>query len=369
MITTVLIFLIVLGILVLVHELGHFGMAKWMGMKIYEFGIGFPPKIWSKKGKDGVIYSINSIPLGGFVNLRETEAEASESNSFVNKKPWQRALVISAGVAMNFLLCVFLLSVGYLFGLPQAVDEQTLESGLVKDHKIQIVSVLADKPAKAAGIEIGDVLLSVDGEEIKSVNSLVESASSKIGQTVKLTVLRNNKEELTKEVEVTELEKGKGGIGVGLIETGVVSYPVHLAVWNGVKLTLNLTKEIVFAFANIIKNLVIGQPVGVQVSGPVGIAVLTGQVAKLGFIYLLQFTALLSLNLAIINFLPFPAFDGGHLVFILIEKIRRKPVNKTIEGLIHTVGFSVLMILIIVITFQDILRYSNIFSNFFSNLI
>jgi regulator of sigma E protease len=368
MITTVLIFLIVLGILVLVHELGHFYAAKLMGMKIYEFGIGFPPKIWSKKGKDGIIYSINAIPLGGFVNLRETDTETGEANSFVNKKPWQRAIVISAGVAMNFVLCMFLLSVGFMFGLPQSVDQDVLNSGMVKDYKIQIVTVLDNMPAKAAGIEIGDVLVSVDGQKITSVKELVQYASDKIGEKASLTVI-HDKEEVTKEVQFADIGQGKGGIGVGLVETGIVSYPVHLAIWHGIKLTIDLTGEFVMAFANIIKNLVIGQPIGVQVSGPVGIAVLTGQVAKLGLIYLLQFTALLSLNLAIINAIPFPAFDGGHLLFILIEKIRRKPVDKKIEGIIHTIGFSLLMLLIIVITFQDILRYSSSFSNFFSNLI
>lgn len=368
MLTTVLIFLIVLGILVLAHELGHFYAAKLMGMKIYEFGIGFPPKIWSKKGKDGIIYSINAIPLGGFVNLRETDAESSEANSFVNKKPWQRAIVISAGVFMNFVLCIFLLSVGFMFGLPQSVDQDALNSGIVKDYKIQVVTVIDGKPAKEAGIEVGDVLLSVNDQSIKSVKDLVAYTSDKIGTEVNFKFI-HNKEEITKAIKIAELEKGKGGIGVGLVETGIVSYPVHLAVWHGVKLTFELTKEFVLAFANIIKNLVIGQPAGVQVSGPVGIAVLTGQVAKLGLIYLLQFTALLSLNLAIINIIPFPAFDGGHLLFILIEKIRRKPVDKKIEGIIHTVGFSLLMILIIVITFGDILRYSSSFSNFFSNLI
>jgi regulator of sigma E protease len=368
MITTVLIFLIVLGILVLVHELGHFYAAKLMGMKIYEFGIGFPPKLWSKTGKDGIIYSINAIPLGGFVNLRETESEASDPNSFVNKKPWKRAIVISAGVVMNFILCMFLLSVGYMFGLPQSVDQEALNSGMVKDYKIQVVTVLDNMPAKAAGIEIGDVLKSVDGQDIKSVKDLVQYASEKIGQKANLTVI-HDKQEVTKEVQFADIGQGKGGIGVGLVETGIVSYPVHLAIWHGVKLTFSLTVEFVSAFANILKNLVIGQPIGVQVSGPVGIAVLTGQVAKLGIIYLLQFTALLSLNLAIINAIPFPAFDGGHILFIIIEKIRRKPVDKKIEGIIHTIGFSLLMLLIIVITFQDILRYSSSFSNFFSNLI
>jgi len=368
MITTVLIFLIVLAIVVLVHELGHFVTAKKLGMKIYEFGIGFPPRIWSKKGKDDVIYSINAIPLGGFVNLREAEEESDDPRSFVNRKPWQRALVITAGVAMNFLLCIGLLSIGFMLGLPQPVDQAALDAGNVKDYKIQVVSVLEDKPAQTAGIEIGDILLSVDDHEIKSVPDLISYTSAKIGEKAVYKIKRNN-ETLDKEIEIVEIEKGKGGIGVGLMETGIISYPVHIAVYKAVILTGFFTKEIIFAFADILKNLIFAKPIGVQVSGPVGIAVLTGQVARLGFIYLLQFTALLSLNLAIINFMPFPAFDGGHLLFILIEKIRRKPVNKRIEGIIHMIGFSLLMILIIIVTFQDILRYSDFFSNLFSNLI
>jgi len=369
MLTTALLFLIILGVLVFVHEAGHFVAARKMGMKVEEFGFGFPPRIWGKTGKDGVVYSINWIPLGGFCKIKGEDGENStEPDSFGSKKPWRRALVLVAGVAMNFLLCAVLLSFGYMVGLPQAVDQESLNQGIVKDYKVQVVSVLDDKPAKTAGVEVGDVLLSVDGKQVQGVKNLVQYTSEKIGQTVKFQFARNGNL-LDKEIQIADIGEGKGGIGVGLIETGVVSYPIHLAVWNGFKLTGILTGEFVVAFYNIIKNLLIGKPLGVQVSGPVGIAVLTGQVAKLGFVYILQFAALLSLNLAIINLLPFPALDGGRLVFVLIEKIRRKPVSQKIEALIHTIGFSLLIILIIIITFQDILRYSGALSNFWQNLI
>jgi len=369
MITTVVIFLIVLGVLVFVHEFGHFIAAKKMGMKVEEFGLGFPPKIISKKGKDGVSYSLNWIPLGGFCKIKGEDGESKDdSDSFASKKAWRRAIVLVAGVIMNFLLCAVLLSFGFLVGLPQAVDQQALDQGIVKDHKVQVVSVLDNKPAKAAGIEVGDVLVAIDGQNIKSVNALKEYANGKIGQQVNYQIQRG-KETLNKDIQIVEIEPGKGGIGVGLVETGIVSYPIHLAIWNGFKLTGILTGEFVGAFANILKNLIIGKPLGVQVSGPVGIAVLTGQVAKLGFIYILQFTALLSLNLAIINFIPFPALDGGRILFLVIEKIRSKPVNQKIEGLIHTIGFSLLMILIIIITFQDLIRYSHFFSNLISNIV
>jgi regulator of sigma E protease len=369
MITTILIFLLILGILVFVHEAGHFYAARKMGMKVEEFGFGFPPKIWSKTGKDGVVYSINWVPLGGFCKIKGEDGENKEEpDSFASKKPWQRGITLLAGVLMNFLFCAVLLSFGFMVGLPQSVDQATLDSGIVKDYKVQIVTVFDDKPAKAAGVQIGDILLSADGQPIKSVQALIKYATSKIGQKVKFEFLRDDKK-IEKEIDVVSIGDNKGGIGVGLIETGIVTYPVYLAVWNGFKLTGILTGQFVMAFYNIIKNLIIGKPLGVQVSGPVGIAALTGQVAKLGWIYILQFTALLSLNLAIINILPFPALDGGRLLFVLIEKIRRKPVSQKIEGLIHTIGFSLLLILIIIITFQDILRYSGALSNFWQNLI
>ena len=368
MLITVAIFLIVLGILVFVHEFGHFISAKKMGMKVEEFGFGFPPRIWGKKGKDGVIYSINSIPLGGFCKIKgEDGEERNAPDSFGSKKAWRRAIVLVAGVIMNFLLCAVLLSFGYMVGLPQAVDQQAMAQGLVKNYKIQVVAVLDDKPAKTADVQIGDVIKSVDNQPITSIQNLIDYTSGKIGQKI-IYQFNRGSQVLTKEIEIVDIGQGKGGIGMSLVETGTVSYGIPQAIWHGFKLTGILTKEFVLAFANIIKNLIIGKPLGVQVSGPVGIAVLTGQVAKLGFIYLLQFTALLSLNLAIINILPFPALDGGRLLFLLIEKIRRKPMTQKIESLVNTIGFSLLMLLIIVITFQDLLRYSKVFSNFFSNL-
>ncbi len=369
MFLTVLIFIIVLGLLVFVHEFGHFITAKKMGMKVEEFGFGFPPRIWSKEGKDGVTYSVNWIPLGGFVKIKGEDGEnRGDPDSFASKKPWKRAIVLCAGVAMNFLLCAVLFSIGFMIGLPQAVDQKALEQELVRDYKVQVVSILEDKPAQEAGIEVGDIILAYDGQEIKGINNLLEYTTSQKGETVTYKIKREE-DVLEKEVKIVDIGEGRGGIGVGLIESGIVSYPVHEAVWHGFKLTGFLAKEIVFAFGNVLKNLVVGEPVGVQVSGPVGIAVITGQVARLGFIYILQFTALLSLNLAIINFVPFPALDGGRLVFLAIEKIRRKPVSQKIESLIHMLGFTLLMLLIIIITFQDVIRYSDVFTNFIVDII
>lgn len=367
MLITVVIFIIVLGVIVLVHEFGHFVTAKKMGMGIEEAGIGYPPRMWAKKAKSGITYSVNWLPLGGFVRIKGEDGEnKNDPDSFASKKPWQRAIVLVSGVFMNFMLCVILLSIGFAVGLPQAVDQKDLDKGLVKNYQVQVVSILEDKPAKAAGVELGDAIIAVDGQEVKGVNNLIDYTSGKIGQKLIYKIDRDG-QILEKEIAVVDIGQGRGGVGIGLVETGIVSYPIHKAIWNGFKLTGYLTKEILWAFGGIIRNLVIGKPIGAQVSGPIGIAVLTGQVAKLGFIYVLQFMALLSLNLAIINFLPFPALDGGRLLFLAIEKIRRKPISQKVEGMVHMIGFSLLMILIIIVTFQDVLRYVD-FAGIFGGL-
>ncbi|MDP2736944.1 MAG: site-2 protease family protein, partial [bacterium] len=163
-------------------------------------------------------------------------------------------------------------------------------------------------------------------------------------------------------------ETGLGGIGIGIIETGIVSYPWYLAIFEGIKTTLFLTWAIIMAFYELIKSLTLGQGVTADLSGPVGIATLTGQVARLGFVYLLQFTALLSINLAVINFFPFPALDGGRVLFLIIEKIKRSPVKAEVEGAIHNIGFVLLMALILMVTFLDIAKFGNVFQTIWEKI-
>lgn len=354
MITT-LIFLAVLSVLVLVHEFGHFWTAKKMGMKVEEFGIGFPPRAWSVKKKD-TVYSINWLPLGGFVKIKGEDGQnRNDPDSFAAKKPWQKFIVLAAGVAMNFILAAAILSVGYIIGLPQAIDG--LDQGMVRDRKVQLIQILPESPAQRAGLQIGDAVKTFNGEEILTVERLISLANKSVGQTAVLEIVRDGKI-MEKEIPVELMpQTGKGGIGVALIGTGIVSYPFHSAIWHGFKSTALLTGQVINGFYQMLKSIAIGQGAGVEVSGPVGIAVLTGEVSRLGFVYLLQFAALLSINLAVINFLPFPALDGGRAIFVLIEKIRRKQIDQKIEGVVHALGFSLLMILIIIVTFKDILRF------------
>ncbi len=381
MFLTIVTFFVILGVLVFVHEFGHFWVARRFGIKPEEFGFGFPPRIggiyksksgrWKKVmgGKEvddaaDTIYSFNWIPIGGFVKLGEDDNSSSDPDHFLNKKIWQRMAIIMAGVTMNVILAAFLISAGYAVGLPQALDG-TAPGAIVSDRQVQVVDVLPSSPADQAGIMANDIIESAGGSAVTGTEGLQEFVDSHVGESVNITVRRGEEE---KNIAVTPeimAETGRGGIGIGIVDTGVVRYPFYLAAWEGVKSTALLLVSIVFAFFNILKNLFVGQGVSADLAGPVGIAILTGQVARLGFVYIMQFAAILSVNLAIINAFPFPALDGGRFVFLVFEKVMGRPVKKSVEAVIHNVGFLLLMLLVVMVTYRDIVRYSG---NFFSGV-
>ena len=355
---TIILFIILLSLLVFVHEFGHFIVARKTGMKVEEFGFGFPPRLFGIK-KGDTLYSINWIPLGGFVRVKgEAGDKKDESDSFSSKSAWKRFLVLIAGVAMNMILAAVLLMVGFGMGIPSVVDEHVPAYVTVKDQAVRIVSVLPGSPASAADIQMGDTLISIDEQTFLSASAAREYIAQKNGDPVSLTLKRAD-ELLVKTVESAYLEEAQQeGIGVGLVETALISYPWYRAIGQGIMATGALTWEILSAFGQILKNLVLTQEAGMELSGPVGIAVMTGQVAALGISYLLQFAAILSINLAIINILPFPALDGGRILFVIIEKLRRgKPVNQKIETIVHNLGFIFLMSLVVLVTYQDIVKF------------
>ncbi len=361
MLLTIIAFIVILGLLIFVHELGHFLSAKKSGVKVEEFGFGFPPRLWSKQGKDGVVYSLNWIPIGGFVKIKGEGGEHREDkDSFSHQSFWIKGMILSAGVLMNILLAYLLFSVGYMFGLPVALADETKISTQVRDVKVQIASVIKDSPAAQAGLAVADQILKVDNLEISKVKELQDYLKAHQDQPVMLTFKNQNK---IKEVPLSQqrLEGFSEGkvIGVTLIRTGIISYDFFTSWYQGAVATVDLLIQIIFAFYELIKNLIMGLGLTIELSGPVGVAVMTGRVVNLGMNYLLQFVALLSLNLAVVNFLPFPALDGGRFLFLIIEKIRRRPNNQKIENLIHNLGFSLLMTLVIVVTYRDILRYGS----------
>ncbi|NBS41312.1 RIP metalloprotease RseP [bacterium] len=359
MITTILLFLVILSALVFVHEFGHFIVAKKSGMKVEEFGFGFPPRAFAIR-KGDTEYSVNWIPLGGFVRIKgESGDTRNESDSFSAKPKWKRFLVLIAGVAMNFLLAAVLLSAGFMVGLPTSIEGELPKNATVAEAQLQVVTVANDSPAARAGVTAGDELVSMDG----AVFDTAELARDYIranGDVGIVTVVKKQDDAFVTVTLTSEDLTGAAGVhgvGLGLVKTGLVSFSFFPAIGHGFTAATSYTVEVVRSFADLIKNLVVTQSVSVDLSGPVGIAVMTGQAADLGIVYLLQFAALLSVNLAVVNVLPFPALDGGRILFLLIEAIRRKPANHQVEAIVHNVGFALLMTLVLLVTYRDFVKF------------
>lgn len=354
---TLVIFLVVLALLVLVHEFGHFVTARKAGMRVYEFGFGFPPKLFSKKVGE-TEYSFNLLPLGGFVKIKGEDGDAAdEPDSFGFQKAWKRVIVLISGVTMNFVLAGILLGVGFMIGLPTDVSNG-VEKGaiLVEQQKVLVQMVEKGSPAEKAGIKFGDEVVSINNETVESSQGMVAfvQAHSKKELTLKI---NRGKEELSLKATpgIIKTSETAPRLGLMLVDAGIVRYPWYMAIYKGfVAAGIGLI-NIFIAFYILIKNLIIGKGLAFDVSGPVGIAVMVGQSAKLGINYLINITAMISLSLAAINILPIPALDGGRILFIIIEKISGRPVNRKYEQYAHLVGFALLMLLIVVVTGRDIL--------------
>jgi len=357
-IITIAIFVAVLAVLVLSHEFGHFIVAKKSGMRVDEFGFDFPSRIASiKKGETR--YSFNLFPIGGFVKIfGEDGGSRNDIKSFSSRPVWIRSLVIVAGVLTNLLFAYILFSVGHMIGTPKVLDDNDVSN---KTAYIQIVDVAPNSPADEAGVKVGDKVLRIFNES-KNINTVtVQEVQNFIidnkGAEVNFEIERAG-EKLTLKTSVREnFPQGEGATGIALVRIGTVKYPWYRAFVEGAKTFWLVASGTLGAFGDMIKNAVLNGTLPKDVSGPVGIAYLTGTVRNLGFIYLLQFVALISLNLGIINLIPFPALDGGRLLFLLIEKIKGSPVSKKVEGATHAVGFAILILLVIAATFNDINKF------------
>ncbi len=382
---TVLIFILVLGLLVFVHELGHFLSARRNGVEVEEFGFGFPPRIfgiyfnkkgqrrivWGSKeieeirearkiGEERTVYSLNWIPLGGFVKIKGEDGEEKENpRSFAAKSPFIRAKILVAGVAMNFLLAAVLFSFGFWLGVPQVAEE--VKGARIGSEKIQIIEVGKETPAEAMGIRAGDEILGARKENkvirFTSVEEVQDFIRENKGNQVTLEIQRGKEELKVSGVPRVDFPEGEGPLGISLAKVVVARYPWYKAIVKGFEYTFSLAITFISFLGFLVWRLVIGQPVSLDVSGPVGIAVLTGQVAQLGFDYLLRFAAMLSVNLAIINALPIPALDGGRILFVLIEKFKGSPVSRKVEQQAHNIGFVFLIALMILVTARDVAKF------------
>lgn len=346
---TVLIFILTLSILVLVHELGHFLMAKKMGVKVEEFGIGLPPKLFGiKKGE--TLYTVNLLPIGGFVKLygEEYDEHHSSPRTFVNKKPWQKTLIVLGGVIGNFLLGWFIFSYLVTQGVP------------VPSNKVIVEKVTKNSPAYFSGLREKDILTKLvtqnNSINLTSANTFINEAKKSAGKNIKLFVLRNNKQLTVNLVPRVNPPKGEGPLGISITSFIEKKYPWYSAPYYGLIEAFNITSKITSELGKMLFNLVTFKKQSVDVAGPIGIANLAGQAIKFGRNAFLEFLALLSLNLAIMNILPFPALDGGRLVFVLYEGFTKKKPNKNIEKYTNLIGFVVLLSLAALITVNDIVK-------------
>lgn len=358
MLFSVLVFLIILLVLVLAHEWGHYITARLFGVRVNEFGFGFPPrilKLWHRHGTD---FTLNLVPLGGFVRLKgEDGSEAADADSFAHKTAWRRLIILFAGVAMNFVLGYFILVFIYGHGAEMAVPKNDPQA-IVANQRLMIDGVLAGSPAAVAGVLAGDVIVGVDDAAGKKVGAIEAEAVrdfivSHRGQPLTLNLRRGN-DNLQKIVTPTELKPGVIGLGVQLFEVGTVRYRGAAIFGRAGKDTAEITTLIFKTLGTVIKKLVRHGELEQGVTGPVGIAVVTGSVARLGLIPLLQLVAMLSINLGLLNALPFPALDGGRALFVLLEKVMRKKVRMEIERAAHLIGLALLLALIVAVTYRDI---------------
>lgn len=354
MFLTAFIAFISLIILVFLHELGHFWTAKKFGVKVEEFGFGYPPRIWGKKIGE-TIYSVNLLPFGAFIRI--PEEPSSESSSFFAKPLWQRFLIIFNGALMFWIVAAILFTFVFAIGAPTVIDDK--ES--IANAKVQISSVAPKSPAEEAGIKAGDSIVKVGSSElgvwsINKVKELQDFVNENKGNEITLTIQRGKQVFDIKVVPRVAPPEGEGALGVGLVRTGLKAYPFYQAPLQGIKATFWSTFYTLEAYGQVAIKLFKKMPAGVEFMGPVGIVGILSQGAQMGASYFLQMIGFLSINVAIINLLPIPAFDGGKLLFLGIEAVRKKPVSRKIEEKVTGVFFVLLVILMVFVTFKDIRR-------------
>lgn len=341
---SILTFVLVLSILVIVHEFGHFWVAKRNGIWVEEFGFGLPPRVFGKKIGD-TIYSINALPFGGFVRLHGEMAEEGVTKpkmAFINKSLWAKTAVIVAGVVMNFLLAVVAFGIVYSF------------TGIQKDTKeVKVLNIATNSPAQDAKLLVGDIVRKVDGQEVISVSEFVSKIEDKKGKKVKLEL----QDRVVTIVPRVNPPAGEGPLGVTITNTETYFAPVwqrpFLGAYYGTKEALYWGGNVVNGFVSIFTDLFQGKSPK-DVSGPVGVFAVTSEVAKTGILPLINLIGIISVNLAVLNIIPFPALDGGRLLFIIIEAILGKKVAPKVEGVIHGVGMAILLLAILAITIKDV---------------
>jgi len=344
-----IIFVVALSILVLVHELGHFLAAKITGVKVEEFGLGLPPKIFSKKWK-GTVWSLNWLPIGGFCKLYGEDSGGKGSEAFNQKNPWQKALIVLGGVMMNLLLAIAIFTAVYsIAGVPVETD------------KVAIIGVAKGSPAEMAGLKEKDIVLKVNDLEIKKGSELTEEVGKYKGETVKLRIT-NYELQIEKDIEVQVREnppEGEGSMGIAISNTimqKIKWYEFYKGIGAGFKEAYYWGEIIASGVGKMVGGILRGQ-MPKDVAGPVGMFQATSSIKQnQGILAVIHFFGIVSVNLAIVNVLPFPALDGGRIIFVIYEMIFRKKANQKFEALVNNIGMAILLTLIVTITVGDVIR-------------
>lgn len=360
----IIIFLAILLILVLVHEWGHFFSAKKFGIRVDEFGFGFPPKLFGVK-KGETEYTFNLIPFGGFVKIFGENPDDENTNgpdrdrSFVNKPKWQQAVVLFAGVFMNFVLAGFLFSIVFLMGSPLATNSIPLSAKERMSEYSIILGVLKDGPAYVAGLKEGDIILSLETKSEKISNptfsELVEF-SNQPGETIHVSFTRQGKEYSVDVIPELDTELGRAFIGVSPATLSSGKFNFYESFKYGFGTAALSAKDTVISFGKLLKGGEDSKLARESVVGPVGLVKVTGFVYAIGIGYLISFMAVISISLAVINLVPFPALDGGRLFFLLIEAIKGSRMNTKVINMINMVGFFTLIGLMLFVTYKDIVK-------------
>ncbi len=370
------VFLLILGIvlfvlLVVVHEWGHFIAARRGGVDVEEFGIGFPPKAWSKKigeGKHAFLFSINALPLGGFVRLKGESDSDTRPGSFGAAPLPTKVKIMLAGVVMNLIAAFIALTLLAAIGMPKLVDNQFTVASDTKTTRevenkgsVKVGTVLKESPAEKAGIQKDDQIIAVADQNITEPGRVAEITKTKAGKTVPVVIKRGDE---TKTVQVTlnQHNSGQGYLGVGSV-SGQTGIELRRSTWSSPVVAAGVIKqfsELTYkGIGTALYNLVRGHTAEAseQVAGPVGIVVILKEGSKLGINFVLMIIAIISLTLALINVLPIPALDGGRLFVTLLFRALNRPLPKKTEELIHGIGFVALMSLFVLITIVDVKRF------------
>ncbi len=338
--------LVILGLalLILGHEFGHFSAAKMLKMKVEEFGIGFPPKIFGKK-KGDTVYSVNALPFGGFVKIYGEDGEKNDDpDAFVNKPFFKKSIVVLAGIFMNFVLGWLFLSVVFMVGTPE---------------HLMIASVESQSPAMRAGLQEGDIIkqIEIGGQKLSDpINDtkFIDLVKSSSDATVNLEILRGAKNLNISLEKRSNPPAGQGEIGIGLADIGYSPQPFFKSIYLAASETVNFSILILGGLWTLITGVFVNPSVIKGVAGPVGIVALASKATSIGFAYLIQFLALISINLAVLNLLPFPALDGGRFLVFIMEKIRGKKISSKVQMVVNGAGFAALILLMIFVTFNDV---------------